>query len=182
MNWKSLEAYNYFQSGRVHLVKVFKARSCSILALVNPSHRQVAPRNSIKILIWLYSTGGHKDMHALHKHFLASYNYSSYGSSDTERPSKVNFSWYLTWATAPRLWKYTLMAVQLVETLGNIGRRFPPVGVSDVTLRHIHLMLAIFINNSVQKIPSHLNLEKVYRDTFLSNVSGIIIYIYIIII
>ena len=49
MNWKSLEAYNYFQSGRVPLVKVFKARSCSILmALVNPSHRRVTPQNSLK--------------------------------------------------------------------------------------------------------------------------------------
>ena len=35
------------------------------------------------------------------------------------------------------------MAVQLVETLGTIGRRFPLVGVSDVTLRYIRLMLAI---------------------------------------
>ena len=49
MTWKSLEAYNFFQSGCVRLVKVFKVRSYSILmALVNPSHRRVAPQNSIK--------------------------------------------------------------------------------------------------------------------------------------
>ena len=48
MNWNSLEAYNYFQSSHVRLVKS-KARSCSILmVLVNPTHRRVAPQNSRK--------------------------------------------------------------------------------------------------------------------------------------
>lgn len=27
MNWKDLEAYNYFQSGHIHLIKVYKAQS-----------------------------------------------------------------------------------------------------------------------------------------------------------
>ena len=97
MNRKGLEAYNYFQSGRVRLVKVFKARSCSILmALVNPSC-WVAPRNSKKI--WSYSTGGHKDILSTNFSWL----HSSHGSSDTEKPSKVNFSWYLIQTTASRL-------------------------------------------------------------------------------
>ena len=49
MNWKSLEAYNYFQSDRLRLVKVFKGKSCRILmAFVNPSHRRVTLRNNIK--------------------------------------------------------------------------------------------------------------------------------------
>ena len=38
MQWMSLDAYNYFQSGHVREVKVYKAQSCNILmALVNPS-------------------------------------------------------------------------------------------------------------------------------------------------
>ena len=45
MHWKSLEAYNYFQSGHVHQIKLYKTQSSSILmALVNPS--QSSPDNA----------------------------------------------------------------------------------------------------------------------------------------
>ena len=38
MQWKSMEAYNYFQSGHVRPVKVYQSPSSSIMmALVNPS-------------------------------------------------------------------------------------------------------------------------------------------------
>ena len=86
-NWKSLEAYNYFQKGRVRLVKVFQARSCSILMeLVNPSHRRVAPRNSIKY--------GRTQLEATKTCSSQTFPCSIVhtGSSDTERPSKVNLS------------------------------------------------------------------------------------------
>ena len=41
MQWKSLEAYNYFQSGHVREVKLWAIRrsNCILKALVNPSQR-----------------------------------------------------------------------------------------------------------------------------------------------
>ena len=99
MNWKSLEAHNYFQSGHVRVVKVFKAQSCSILiALVNPSHRRVAPRNSLKY--------GRTQLEATKTCSPQTFSCSivhTGPSSDTKRPSEVNFCWHLTWETVSRL-------------------------------------------------------------------------------
>ena len=56
MHWKSLEAYNYFQSGHVRLIKVYKAQSSSILmALVNPS--QSSPDNAHHAWVGLRADG-----------------------------------------------------------------------------------------------------------------------------
>ena len=56
MHWKSLDAYNYFQSGHVRLVKVYKAQSSSILmALVNPS--QSSPENAHHAWVGVRSDG-----------------------------------------------------------------------------------------------------------------------------
>ena len=54
MQWKSLDAYSYFQSGHVHDVRLFgllSTQSCVMLALVNPS--QNAPDKAHHIcLAW----------------------------------------------------------------------------------------------------------------------------------
>ena len=45
--WKSLEAYNYFQSGHVRDIKLYEVpttRSCVVMGFVNPS--QNAPVNA----------------------------------------------------------------------------------------------------------------------------------------
>ena len=53
MHWKSLEAYNYFQSGHVRNIKVYKAQSSSILV----NHSQSAPNNAHQAWVGLRADG-----------------------------------------------------------------------------------------------------------------------------
>ena len=56
MQWKSMEAYNYFQSGHVRSVKVYQSPSSSIMmAVVNPS--QSSPDSARHAWIALRSDG-----------------------------------------------------------------------------------------------------------------------------
>ena len=58
MQWKSMEAYNYFQSGRVRCVKVFQPQSQSsviLMALMNPS--QSSPNNAHQAWVGLRGDG-----------------------------------------------------------------------------------------------------------------------------
>lgn len=56
MQWKSLEAFNYFQSGHVRTVKVYKAQSSRILmAFVNSS--QNSPESAHHAWVGLRSDG-----------------------------------------------------------------------------------------------------------------------------
>ena len=68
MNWKILDAYNYFQSAHVRLVKVFKARSYStLMALVNLATARLLHEIAENMVVHNWRP----QRHALHKLFLA---------------------------------------------------------------------------------------------------------------